>query len=327
MLDHVLDDLGQRQARARRAHAGDQGDKCVNAFRGCAAFFASGLLERFFFGRSPQADPAHAREILQLLDRAIADAARREIDDAQERAVVLVARQQPQIRERVLDFLALEKAQAAVDAIGHAGIEQRMLEHARLRVRAIQQRHFRQPHAFVVQRLDFLDDEARFVDVGAGLVDAQRLAFAFRSPQVLAETPAVVLDQRVGGVEDVAVRAVVLLELDHLLDREILLQVLHVGGRCAAEGVDRLVVVADRENRVVRAGQQPQPLILQPVGVLEFIDQDVAEAAAVMLAQDFVFRQQLVAAQQQLGEIDHAFALALLVVGGVSSFMRREKLS
>ena len=38
---------------------------------------------------------------------------------------------------------------------------------------------------------------------------------------------------------------------------------------------------------------------------------------AVVLAQDLVARQQLVAAQQQLGEIDHAFALALLVVGRV----------
>ena len=39
--------------------------------------------------------------------------------------------------------------------------------------------------------------------------------------------------------------------------------------------------------------------------------------ALVVLAQDLVARQQLVSAQQQLGEIDHALALALLVVDGI----------
>ncbi len=43
----------------------------------------------------------------------------------------------------------------------------------------------------------------------------------------------------------------------------------------------------------------------------------MAEAPLVVLAQDFVFRQQLEAPEQQLGEIDCALALALLVVGGV----------
>ena len=102
-----------------------------------------------------------------------------------------------------------------------------------------------------------------------------------------------------------------------LLDAELALEVGHVADVGAAEGVDRLVVVADREDRVVRPGEQLQPAVLQPVGVLELVDQDVAEAPLVVLAQDLVARQQLVAAQQQLGEIDHAFALALLVVGRV----------
>ena len=83
--------------------------------------------------------------------------------------------------------------------------------------------------------------------------------------------------------------------------------------------VDRLIVVADRETSTPFAvpGEQLQPAVLQAVGVLELVHQDVAEARAVVLAQDLVARQQLEAAQQQLGEIDHALALALLVVGGV----------
>jgi hypothetical protein len=48
--------------------------------------------------------------LLQLLDRARADAARREIHHARERGVVVGIRGEAQVRERVLHFLALEEA-------------------------------------------------------------------------------------------------------------------------------------------------------------------------------------------------------------------------
>ena len=92
--------------------------------------------------------------------------------------------------------------------------------------------------------------------------------------------------------------------------REIALEVLHVGDVGAAKRVDRLVVVADGEHRRLRTGEKLQPLVLQQVGVLELVDQQVREAAPVVLAQAVVAGEQLVAAQQQLGEIDDAFALA-----------------
>ena len=54
---------------------------------------------------------------------------------------------EPQVGERVLDLRALEEAHAAVDAVRNAGAEQRMLEHARLRVGAIQHRDLVERHA------------------------------------------------------------------------------------------------------------------------------------------------------------------------------------
>ena len=64
-----------------------------------------------------------------------------------------------------------------------------------------------------------------------------------------------------------------------------------------------------------RPGEHLQPGVLQAVGVLELVDQDVAEAPLVVLAQRRVVAHQLVGAQHQLGEVDDAFALALRVVG------------
>jgi hypothetical protein len=113
------------------------------------------------------------------------------------------------------------------------------------------------------------------------------------------------------------VRAVVLLQADHVVDAELALEVAHVADLGAAEGVDALVVVADAEQVGAAAGQQLQPAVLQLIGVLELIDQDVPEALLVVPADRLVALQQLVGAQQQLGEIDHAFALALRLVGFV----------
>ena len=53
---------------------------------------------------------------------------------------------------------------------------------------------------------------------------------------------------------------------------------------------------------------------MQPVGILKFIDQNKLEALTIVFLQRRISGQQFIAAQQQLGKIDHPFALALLVI-------------
>ncbi len=79
-----------------------------------------------------------------------------------------------------------------------------MFEHARLRVGAVQQRDLGKPDAFAIELPDLLDDERGLVHVRRRLVYTQLVAAALRRPQVLAEAVAVVLDQRVGRLQDVA---------------------------------------------------------------------------------------------------------------------------
>ena len=79
-----------------------------------------------------------------------------------------------------------------------------------------------------------------------------------------------------------------------------------------------MVVVADGKDSGMVAGNQFQPGVLQFVGVLKLVDQNVIEAVLVMLAQDFVVLQHFVAAEHEFGKIDHAFALADFVVFGVA---------
>ena len=154
--------------------------------------------------------------------------------------------------------------------------------------------HLGRRDALAHQFADLLDDETRLVEIGIAFEDADRLALAGIGPQVLAEALAVVLDQRVGGGQDVAVRAVVLLEADDVGTGVVALEVAHVADLGAAEGVDALVVVADREDLGAATGQQLQPGVLQLVGVLELVDQDVAEALLVVPAERLVALQQFV---------------------------------
>ena len=192
-----------------------------------------------------------------------------------------------------------------------------MLQHPRLGVGAIEDGDLRRRHAVAHQFADFFDDKTRLVEIGPGLKGADRLAFAGVGPQVLAETIAVVLDDGVGGGKDVAVRTVVLLQPDDVVATIVALEFAHVADLGTTEAVNRLVVVTDGKHLGAAAGQQLQPGVLQAVGVLELINQDMAEALLVVRAQRLVALQQLVAAQQQFGKITHALAVALRLVLGV----------
>ena len=267
--------------------------------------------------RFPQAHAARLRGVLQRFDRPRADAARREVHHPEEARIVVGAGEEAQVRERVLHLLPLEEAQAPVDAVRDPRREERVLDHPRLRVRPVEDGDLAPREAVARERLDLLRHPVRFVAVGLRLVDAQRLALARRRPQVLAEPAPVVRDERVRGVQDVAVRAVVLFQPDHVPDLELALEVGHVADVRAAEPVDRLVVVAHREEGILLPGEELQPLVLQPVRVLELVDEDVPEARLIVSAQHLVPLQELVAAQQQLGEVGDALLPGLLVVRGV----------
>ena len=62
-------------------------------------------------------------------------------------------------------------------------------------------------------------------------------------------------------------------------------EALHVLDLGAAPAVDGLVVVADHEHAAAVAGEQAHEAVLDRVGVLEFVDQDFAEAMPVMREQ------------------------------------------
>ena len=273
--------------------------------------------------RIMQGTPASPRQVLQLLNTAGTDTPRREVDDPHKTGVVIGVLKKPQIRQGVFDFGPLKKAQPTIDAIRHSGIEQRRLDHPALRVRAIEHRNFFSGGVFAHQLLHFVHHPLGFGKVTTSFKHAHRFSRPLIGTQIFTKAFAVVADQRIGGVQDVAVTAVVLLQLDLVLHTKLAHKVRHVADARSAKSVNALIVITYRQNSAAGtigagirplAGQHLDPGVLQFVRVLKLINQDMAKAPLVMLPNRIVVTQQFVGPQHQFTKIDHALALALFFV-------------
>ena len=130
-----------------------------------------------------------------------------------------------------------------------------------------------------------------------------RLVGLLRGQDELGEDP-------VHEAQDGGARAEVLHEVQHgpalrgLRPARQLAEEAHLG---AAEAVDRLLGVAHHHQRPgAVAGEEARDLDLQRVGVLELVDDQVAEAAAVPLAHARVVAQRVARHQQEVEEVEDA---------------------
>ena len=190
-----------------------------------------------------------------------------------------------QVAERVLDLGALVEARAADHLVADAVADERVLEHAALRVRAVEDGDLVARAAGVHEPLDLAGDVARLGVLVLELADARPGRPAPASVQSsLRFCARLFAITRVGGGEDRLRRAVVLLELDDLGVGEVVLEVEDVADVGAAEGVDRLLVVADHRQVAVLLGQDLQPAVLRAVRVLVLVHEHVLEVVLVALA-------------------------------------------
>src|SRR6185369_4897622 len=121
--DYDLDHLRQRQSQAPCTQRFDQLDESPYSDTGLAG-------QRCRTGRFPQTNSAHAGTFLQLLETTGAYPSCGQVDYTQQSPIILGVCYQPQISQRVLDFLAFEETQSAIYPIGQAGVEQGVLQHA-----------------------------------------------------------------------------------------------------------------------------------------------------------------------------------------------------
>lgn len=106
-----------------------------------------------------------------------------------------------------------------------------------------------------------------------------------------------------------------MLEADSFRAGEIVEEALDVLHLRAAPAVNGLIVIADDHHLAGIARQQADPRVLNVVGILEFVDQDIGKALAVVLQNMRLIQPQFVRAQQQLGEIHQPRPIAGFLIG------------
>src|SRR5690348_8645473 len=131
-----------------------------------------------------------------------ADTPGREIHHPLEGGIVAAVGNEAQVRERVLDFRALEESQAAVDLVRYPARDEGLFKHARLRVGAIEDRDLAPAAAMSDPVADAVSDELGLVPLVESGVEADRIALRAARPQILAEPAGVVGNESVRGGEN-----------------------------------------------------------------------------------------------------------------------------
>ena len=167
--------------------------------------------------------------------------------------------EQRQVGDRVLDLGALVELGPTDHLVGDLAAHERVLDHPRHRVRAVQDRDLRARGALVEETLDLADDEPRLGVLVVERARRGRRPLPQLAPQPLGDAAAIVGDHRVGRRQDRLGRAVVLLELHHAGIGEVLLEVEDVAHVGSAEAVDRLAVVA--HHRQVAMARDARTLV------------------------------------------------------------------
>ena len=279
LVEHDAGELGMGQLARHLPPAGDVGDEIAEAaarLRGQLVAVEQGRggeQQRLLRGAGVAVDGG---------DRLVAEAALGRVDDALEGEVVGRLGDQAEVGEGVADLGALVEAEAADDLVGEADRDEALLELAGLELGADED-------GDVVEAsrpscmCDSISSPTRRASSGPSQTPMTRTFSPSPASvhRVLPRRPALWAMRPSAAARMWRGRAVILLEPDDLRAGEVLLEAQDVGDLGAAPGIDRLVVVADAAEVAARLGEQLQPFVLGLVGVLIFVDEDVAEAVAI----------------------------------------------
>ena len=212
-----------------------------------------------------------------------------------------------QVGERVLDLAPVVEPGAADDPVRDAAPGQVLLDDPGLGVGPVEDRDVSPADvAGLVERRDALGDPLGLVVLVLGVVAQDLVARPRLGPQVLGLATHVVGDHRVGGVEHRLGGPVVLHQRDRGDVGERLLELEDVGDVGASEAVDRLVPIAHDGDVAVLLGQLDDQLVLDLVGVLVLVDEDVGKALAVVGEHVGVAAEQLDGVEEDVVEVHGA---------------------
>ena len=134
-----------------------------------------------------------------------------------------------------------------------------------------------------MQPLDLGTDPPTFVSLICSAIDLNELARACLGIEALRLATCIMRNHRIGSLEDVACRAIVLLELDHHGVGIVLAEGQDVADVRPAPRIDGLVVVTNHHQIAVTRRQEVGDPVLRVVGVLVLVHADLAESLLVAM--------------------------------------------
>src|ERR1700690_1870012 len=180
-------------------------------------------------------------------------------------------KKQADVGERVANFRALIKTEAAHHAMANAHPAQDFLKRARLRTSAVKDSGLG-IGILAQEGGNLAANKFRLSGRILSLEKAHQVPRADVSLEILAQAIGIVGDNSGSGIEDGLRGAVILFQPDDLRSGEILGKALQIAGARPAPAVDRLVLVADDTHVLARAGQKAYQLFLRRIGILKLID-------------------------------------------------------
>ena len=252
------------------------------------------------------------------LDGRIADLPGGLVDDPAQPYIVARVRHDGHVGVDILDLFAVIEALAAHDLVGNARAGEIAFDGGRLGVHPVEHGVVSQMSACFQVLADDVRDVHGLVLLVLGGVDMDLIALAVFGPEGLALALGVVLDDTVGGVQDVGSGAIILFQPDGLGARIDPLKVEDVLDGRAAEPVDALVIVADHTNILFRPGEQTDQPELGHAGVLILVHKEVAVLVLVELPHLVVLGQQLHGVVNEVVEVKGSGILQLFLVGSVN---------
>ena len=313
LLEHVVEQV-REGAVALGAHGLDGMDEAADGGGRAGGDAGDGLAPRRRLAGVPDGEARGPRVLREARQRRIADAPRGHVDDAQQARLVEAVMDQPQVGDEILDLAPLVEAHAPDQAVGDAVAHERVLDGARLRIRAVEHGDLAQRAVRHREALGLARDELALLLVVVGLVLGERLAVRALRPEGALDVAAVVFDDRAGGVEDRLRRAVVLLQQVGGRVGEVAQEVLRIARVRRPPRVDALVRVAHDADVAVALGELARERVLRRVRVLELVDEDVPVLARAPRPRLLRFAEEPHGLHEQVVEVERGgVAQALLV--------------
>ena len=195
LLDnHVNDGVEVPLVGARLVNEGDE------ALERTACGSSTGRVERFLTRGFEKGNVALQRGERNAFDRRLANATTRRVDDAHATHVIGWIEYELEIRRDVPDFRTIEESRATDDTIGHARAQEHVLEYARLRIRAIEDRDIVITTPLRVEVICHGGNPAALVALICCEKDSDLLALLATREEFLALARLVVRDDRIGAL-------------------------------------------------------------------------------------------------------------------------------